>query len=267
MLELRAAITDSARKSSAIIVNTVHFLEQGILRALQEVFSTKIFPIGPFHKLAPSSSSSLLEEDTDCITWLDKQDPGSVLYVSFGSMATMDEQDLLETARGLALSGQTFLWVVRPGSVRASEWLEPLSDDLKGKLEERGCIVKWAPQKEVLAHRATGGFWTHCGWNSTLESISEGVPMICQPFFGDQSLNVRYVCRMWRVGLELEKENLKAEKIAEAIRRLMVESEGKEMKKRAMEFKMEIQLSLKSGGSSRSSLGELVELITFLNPI
>lgn len=267
LLELRAAITDSMRKSSAIVVNTVHFLEQGILNKLEEVFSTKIFPIGPFHKLAPSSSSSLLEEDMDCITWLDKQAPGSVLYVSFGSIASMEEQDLLATARGLALSGQPFLWVVRPGSIRGSEWLEPLPDDLRGTLEERGRIVKWAPQKEVLAHRAIGGFWTHCGWNSTLESIGEGVPMICRPFFGDQALNARYVCRVWKVGLELEKENVNAEKIAEAIRRLMIESEGEEIKKRALEFKVETQLSLKSGGSSDNSVNELVEHISFLSPI
>lgn len=88
----------------------------------------------------------------------------------------MDEAEFLETARGLANSMQQFLWVVWPGSVRGSAWLESLPDGFIEKLDGRGHIVKWAPQQEVLAHEATGGFWTHCGWNSTLESICEGVP-------------------------------------------------------------------------------------------
>lgn len=146
----------------------------------------------------------MLEEETDCLLWLDKQANNSVIYVSLGSLASMEAGEFAEMAWGLANSGQPFLWVVRPGSVGGSEWIELLPEGFKEATPETGCIVRWAPQKDVLAHRAVGGFWTHCGWNSTLESISEGVPMICRPCFGDQNVNARYLCHVWRVGLELE---------------------------------------------------------------
>ncbi|TXG74212.1 hypothetical protein EZV62_002791 [Acer yangbiense] len=257
IVELRAALTDSLKKSSAIIVNTMNFLEQEAVKIIQEMFpASSIFTTGPFHKLAPSISSSLLKEDTNCISWLNRQSPKSVIYVSFGSMASIDEKELLEMAWGLADSEQPFLWVIRPGMVRDSKGMELLTKSFEERIGERGCIVEWAPQKEVLKHEAVGGFWTHCGWNSILESICEGVPMLCRPFFGDQNLNVRFVCDVWNVGLELE-----SGKIKKAIRKLMVDREGEEMRKRAKDLKQKVDMSLKEGGSSYNSLNDLAEKI------
>ncbi|XP_059429524.1 UDP-glycosyltransferase 76B1-like isoform X2 [Corylus avellana] len=261
-LELRAIMTETTKNASAIIVNTIHFLEQKILTKVQQKFGIPIFPVGPFHKLAPSSSSSLLEEDTNCISWLDKQALESVIYVSFGSMTSMDENELLEIALGLASSEQPFLWVVRPGSVRGSEWVEELLPEgfWKRVEEGKGCIVKWAPQKEVLAHGAVGGFWSHCGWNSTLESVWEGVPMLCRPIFGDQPLNVRYVCDVWKIGLEMEGV-LERGKIEKGIRRLMIDSEGLEIRQRAKGLKEKANFCLSEDGSSYNALNELVQHI------
>lgn len=260
MLELRAALTDSMKRCSAIIVNTVDFLEKEALAKVQELFSAPTFTIGPFHKLVPTFSSSLLKEDTDCISWLKRQASKSVIYVSFGSMASVDEKELLEMAWGLANSEQPFLWVVRPGLVRSLNCLALLPNNFQERVGERGCIVEWAPQKEVLAHDAVGGFWSHCGWNSTLESISEGVPMLCKPFFGDQNLSVRYICDVWNVGLELESE-LERGKIEKAIKRLMEETEGEEMRKRAILLKEKLKLTLREGGSCYNSLNDLAEKI------
>ncbi|GAV75063.1 UDPGT domain-containing protein, partial [Cephalotus follicularis] len=261
MLEYRAALTDSLKRSSAIIVNTMDFLEQEILTNIQKLFSAPIFTIGPFHKLAPTiSSTSIFQEDATCISWLNKQVPKSVIYVSFGSMASMNENELHETAWGLANSEQPFLWVIRPGLVQGVDWLKLLPEGFKERIGERGCIVKWAPQKEVLAHVAVGGFWSHCGWNSTLESICEGIPMLCRPFFGDQPLNVRYVCDVWKVGLELESE-LDRGKIEIAVRRLMVDTEGEDIRQRAMEFKKKTDHCLGESGSSLDCLNELTEKI------
>ncbi|KAL2541664.1 UDP-Glycosyltransferase superfamily protein [Abeliophyllum distichum] len=111
----------------------------------------------------------------------------------------MHEEKLHEVAWGLANSAQPFLWVVRPGLVNGSEYLEILSKELLEAINKRGYIVKWAPQQEVLSHPATGGFWTHSRWNSTLESICEGVPMICSPFFRHQKVSFRYVNDIWKV--------------------------------------------------------------------
>ncbi|GMI88956.1 UDP-glucosyl transferase 76E2 [Hibiscus trionum] len=259
-METRVAFTNVVRSSSAIIVNSMEFLEQEALSKVKKYFPAPIFTIGPLHKLAPTVCSSLLNEDEKCILWLDKQSPESVIYVSFGSIASMDRQELVETAWGLANSKQPFLWVVRPGLARGSEWDESLPNGFRESVGERGCIVKWAPQKQVLAHVSVGGFWSHGGWNSTIESICEGVPMICKPFFGDQHVNSSYICRVWNIGLELHE--LERGNIEKTIKRLMVDMEGNEIRKRAMDLKEKAALSLMEGGSSSSSLYDLTNQIS-----
>ncbi|KAG5238291.1 UDP-glycosyltransferase [Salix suchowensis] len=249
------------RRSSAIVYNTMDCLEGSSIAKLQQLCHVPIFAIGPIHKIVPAPSCSLLEEDTDCMSWLDRQAPSSVIYVSPGSLASMDAKDILEMAWGLANSKQPFLWVVRPGSVHGSEQVESLPDGFRAIVgEQQGRVVKWAPQKEVLAHNAVGGFWSHCGWNSLLESISEGVPLICRPSFGDQKVTARYVSQVWRVGLHLEDE-LERGEIESAIRRLMADKEGDEMRQRAMNLKEKAELCIRTGGSSSNSLNKLVELI------
>ena len=251
------------RMSSAIILNTMNCLEQTSLVQLQQRCRVPLFTIGPFHKIAPATSSSLMEEDNSCIAWLDEQMRNSVIYVSLGSIASMKKKELAEMAWGLANSKQPFLWVVRPDQTDGSEWKESLPDGFKEAIGESGCIVKWAPQKEVLAHSAVGGFWSHCGWNSTLESICEGVPMICQPFFGDQRVHTRYLSQVWKIGMEWE-NNLGRGEIERAVRKLMVDREGEDMRQRAMELKEKIDVSMKEGGSSYNSLNELVDYILSL---
>ncbi|KAL4610707.1 hypothetical protein ACB092_08G070100 [Castanea dentata] len=246
--------------SSAIIWNTMDCLELSSLARIQQQYQVPNLPIGPLHKFGPGPpNSSLLKEDTSCMAWLGKQTKNSVIYVSLGSIAAMDERELFEMAWGLANSEQRFLWVFRPDSIRGSK-NEVLSQIFKETIGERGCIVNWAPQKEVLAHSAVGGFLSHCGWNSTLESICEGIPMICRPCFGDQRVNARYVSHVWRVGLELANE-LERGEIEKAIRRLMAGKEGEAMRERAKNLKEKIELCIKEGGSSNNSLNKLVKMI------
>ncbi|GLU02285.1 hypothetical protein SLE2022_195390 [Rubroshorea leprosula] len=164
----------------------------------------------------------------------------------------MTNKDIREMAEDLANSRQPFLWVLRPGSI--------LPEDFNEIVRDRGYIMNWAPQKEVLTHEAVGGFWSHCGWNSTLESITEGIPMICQPYFGDQKVNARYVSHVWRVGLEIE-NSIGSKEIENSIRRQMVDDEGKEMRQRAINLKGKIILHTKENGSSYNSLRELTEHI------
>lgn len=184
LLELTATVRNTGT-SSAIIWNSMDCLEQPSLAQFQQQCQVPNFSIGPMQKMAPASSSSLWEEDHSSITWLDKQTKNSVIYVSFGSVVIMEEKEVAEIGWGLANSKQPFLWVLRPGSVNGSNSADDLlSDDFKETVGERGCIVKWAPQEQVLGNHAVGGFLSHCSWNSTLESRSEGgVPMICRPSF------------------------------------------------------------------------------------
>ncbi|CAA7014965.1 unnamed protein product [Microthlaspi erraticum] len=127
----------------------------------------------------------------------------------------------------------------------------------------RGYIVKWAPQKEVLAHQAVGGFWSHCGWNSTLESLGEGVPMICRPFSTDQKVNASYLDCVWRAGIQVEGE-LGREVVERAVRKLLIGEEAEEMRKRAIILKEKLRASVTNGGSSHNSLEEFVNFLRTL---
>ncbi|XLU34345.1 hypothetical protein S245_070411, partial [Arachis hypogaea] len=257
---LTSTIFYSLKASSGVIWNTFEELESSTISKFGQKFSIPIYPIGPFHKHhfpKPSSSFSLWTPDTSCISWLDTKEPKSVVYVSFGSIASITEAEFLELAWGLAHSNHPFLWVVRPGLVRGSEWLELLPDGFMESLGGRGCIVKWAPQEKVLGHEAIGAFWTHCGWNSTLESVCEGVPMICMPCFGDQKVNAKYVSDVWKVGVRLEGKVERVE-IERVIKRIMSGDEGKEVRENVLNLKEKANLCLEEGGSSYNYLDALV---------
>ncbi|KFK27484.1 hypothetical protein AALP_AA8G389400 [Arabis alpina] len=245
--------------ASAVIINSASCLESSSLAWLQQELQVPVYPIGPLH-IAITAPSSLLEEDRSCIEWLNNQKPSSVIYISLGSLALIKTKDMLEMAQGLSNSNQPFLWVIRPGSIPASEWTESLPEEFDKLVSERGYIVKWAPQMEVLKHPAVGGFWSHCGWNSTLESLGEGVPMICRPFSGDQRVNARYLENVWRIGVQLEGK-LEKGIVERAVKRLIVDEEGAEMRKRAIDLKEKLETSARSGGSSCSSLDD------FVNPL
>ncbi|KAJ0266318.1 UDP-glycosyltransferase 76C2 [Hirschfeldia incana] len=256
-------IVDTTMRSSGLIFMSCEELEKDSLNLAKEIFKVPVFAIGPFHSYFSASSSSLFRQDESCIHWLDNQEDKSVVYVSLGSVVSITESEFLEIAWGLSNSKQPFLWVVRPGLVLGSQWIEPLSQELVRSLEEKGKIVKWSPQQEVLAHRAVGGFLTHNGWNSTLESICEGVPMICLPGGWDQMLNARFVSDVWRVGIHLEGKIEKKE-IEEAVRMLMVENEGEKIRERMNVLKDEVGRSVKDGGSSFRSIEALANHILSL---
>ncbi|KAK3423551.1 hypothetical protein EUGRSUZ_F00349 [Eucalyptus grandis] len=117
------------------------------------------------------------KEDLGCLEWLDLKPPGSVVYVNFGSITVMSQAQLVEFAWGLASSGQVFLWAIRPDLVVGDAAILP--PDFLVATRERSLLVSWCPQERVLSHSAVGGFLTHCGWNSTIESIATGVPVVC----------------------------------------------------------------------------------------
>ncbi|CAH2065169.1 unnamed protein product [Thlaspi arvense] len=254
--------TVDKRTASSVIINTASCLESSSLSWLQQQLEIPVFPIGPLHMVA-SDPTSLLEENRNCIEWLNKKKQNSVIFVSLGSLALLEVNEVMETASGLDSSNQHFLWVIRPGSVRGSEWIEHLPEEFSKMVSSRGYIVKWAPQKEVLAHPAVGGFWSHCGWNSTLESIGEGVPMICKPFSTDQKVNARYLECVWRIGIQVEGE-LDRGAVERAVKRLMVGEEGEEMRKRAICLKERLRASVRDGSSSHNSLDEFIHLMRTL---
>ncbi|KAG7549653.1 UDP-glucuronosyl/UDP-glucosyltransferase [Arabidopsis thaliana x Arabidopsis arenosa] len=249
------------KASSGLIFMSCEELDQDSVTQAREDFKIPIFGIGPSHSHFPASSSSLSTPDETCIPWLDKQADKSVIYVSYGSIVTISESELMEIAWGLRNSDQPFLLVVRVGSVRGTEWIETIPGEIIEKLNEKGKIVKWAPQQDVLKHRAIGGFLTHNGWSSTVESVCEAVPMICLPFRWDQMLNARFVSDVWMVGINLE-DRVERNEIEGAIRRLLVEPEGEAIRERIEHLKEKVGRSFEQNGSAYQSLQNLIDYIS-----
>ncbi|KAL8102889.1 hypothetical protein AgCh_027423 [Apium graveolens] len=251
-------------RAQGLILNSFDDLEGPVLDNIR-ASCPNIYTIGPLHthlkmKLAgtssytTTSSNSLRKEDKSCMSWLDSQPYKSVIYVSFGSIATVTRDQLMEFWYGLVNSRCKFLWVIRPDSISGDG--EIPAEVLEGT-KERGYIVGWAPQEEVLAHQSVGGFLTHSGWNSTLESVVEGVPMICWPYFMDQQVNSRFVSEVWKLGLDM-KDTCDRVIVEKMIKEVMIERKT-EFIKSADRMAMLAKQSLSEGGSSCSNLERLVK--------
>lgn len=241
MLNFLKDESQRAKKASAVVLNTYDALEHDVLEALSSILPP-IHTIGPLPLLVnqipdenlKSLGSNLWKEDPYCLKWLDSKEPNSVVYVNFGSITVMTAQQLVEFAWGLANSNKTFLWIIRPDLVAGEAAIVP--PEFLTETKDRGLLANWCPQDQILSHPAIGGFLTHSGWNSTIESIGCGVPVISWPFFAEQQTNCRYSCREWGIGMEIEGEVLRG-KVEKLVRELMDGDKGKEMKRKAMEWK------------------------------
>ncbi|VVA30853.1 PREDICTED: 7-deoxyloganetin [Prunus dulcis] len=243
MLKYLVSEYERAQKASAIIFNTFDALELEVLDALSTLLPP-IYCIGPLqlqvsqipsdYNNLKSIESNLWREETECLEWLDSKEPNSVVYVNFGSITVMTSEQLIEFVWGLANSNKAFLWVIRPDLVLGESAAVP--PEFLEETKERGLFASWCPQEQVLSHPAVGGFLTHSGWNSSLESLCGGVPMICWPFFAEQQTNCRFCCKEWGVGIEIEGD-VKRNYIEDLVRTLMEGEKGKEMRKKAMEWK------------------------------
>ncbi|KAJ8505590.1 hypothetical protein OPV22_006476 [Ensete ventricosum] len=175
--------------------------------------------------LMASTRLSIWREDRSCMEWLDSQSEASVIYVSFGSFTVLTAHQLVEFAWGLAGSDHPFLWIIRPDMVDGG---------VKTALPEE-FITSWCHQGQVLAHRSVGGFLTHGGWNSMMEGVLSGVPLICRPSFADQYTNCRYACVHWGFGLEVDQEVTRGQ-VRDRVRELMEGEKGKEMRESIKEM-------------------------------
>ncbi|RHN50145.1 putative 7-deoxyloganetin glucosyltransferase [Medicago truncatula] len=224
-----------------------------------------LYPIGPLPSLLnqtpqihqlDSLGSNLWKEDTKCLEWLESKEPGSVVYVNFGSITVMTPKQLLEFAWGLANCNKPFLWIIRPDLVIGGSVV--LSSEFVNEISDRGLIASWCPQEKVLNHPSIGGFLTHCGWNSTTESICAGVPMLCWPFFGDQPTNCRLIYNEWEIGMEID-TNVKREEVEKLVNELMSGEKGKKMRQKAIELKKKVEENTRAGGCSYMNLDKVIK--------
>ncbi|XP_074329289.1 7-deoxyloganetin glucosyltransferase-like [Apium graveolens] len=263
MLNFLMTETSALPKARALILNTYDTLEQDVLDAISATQS-RIYTVGPLHLLMNqiqdstllSISSSLWKEEVSCIDWLDKKEPNSVVYVNFGSITTMTAKQLTEFAWGLANSKKHFLWMVRPDIIAGDTAMVP--SEFLVETRERGLLSSWCSQEQVLKHPAIGGFLTHNGWNSTIESIASGVPVICWPFFAEQQTNCKYSCVEWGIGMEIN-NNVKRDDVEELVRELMDGEKGKKLKKNALEWQRKAEAATCPSGSSSINLDKLVD--------
>ncbi|KAK3423553.1 hypothetical protein EUGRSUZ_F00346 [Eucalyptus grandis] len=257
--------TERAKRASAIVFNTFDRLEHEVLDALKAMVPP-IYTLGPLHILTEqlpdddtkSIGSNPWKEDLGCLEWLDSNPPVSVVYVNFGSITVMSPAQLGELAWGLANSGQAFLWVIRPDLVLGNMAILP--PDFLAATRQRSLLVSWCPQERVLNHPAVGGFLTHGGWKSTIESIVAGVPVVCWPFFVEQQRNCWYSCEEWGIGLEID-DDVKRDEVERQVRELMEGERGKAMKRKVMEWQEMAREAARPSGSSCSNLDEVIDKV------
>lgn len=191
-----------------------------------------------------------------CMKWLDCQEIGSVVYVSFGSYASPSKDQMEEIAWGLKNSNYNILWVVKQSEK------EKLPINFVEGISEKGLVVSWCSQLQVLAHKAVGCFVTHCGWNSILEALSLGVPMVAMPQWSDQTTNAKFIEDVWKTGVRVkvnEKLGVAArDEIAWCITKVMEEESGMEMRKASLKWKRLAKEAVDEGGSSDKNMDELV---------
>ncbi|PIA50732.1 hypothetical protein AQUCO_01200157v1 [Aquilegia coerulea] len=255
--------------ADGILVNSSIDIEPGCLKVLQDgnPDTPPVYAVGPLIRTCDDANS----EETDgseCLKWLDGQPLGSVLFVSFGSGGTLSNEQLTELAIGLEMSEQRFLWVVKSPSDTAANATyfsahsvkDPFGFLPKGFLERTkgiGLVVSsWAPQIQILSHGSTGGFLMHCGWNSTLESIVHGVPLIGWPLYAEQKMNAVMLYDM-KIALKPKFDVnglVRREDIAQVVKTLMDGEEGMKVRNKIEELKCAAVAVLRENGSSTKSL-------------
>lgn len=261
-LQLILHAISKATEAQCILFTSANELEPYIINSLRSHLPFPVLPIGPivpYLTLQHTNLKTPSHDDEDYLTFLNSQPQNSVLYVSLGSFLSASRSQMDEIALGLQVSNFKFLWVARDESSRLREMIGGDGSRM---------VVSWCDQLKVLCHPSVGGFLTHCGWNSTMEAIFAGVPMLTFPIVADQPFNGRLVVDEWEVGVWL-REDVKSgevvgrEKVAELVKRVM-ELEGDEsgeMRKRIMMLSEACRSAIEEDGSASVNLNDLVKFL------
>ncbi|XAR68489.1 Trans-zeatin O-beta-D-glucosyltransferase [Bertholletia excelsa] len=269
--EFIAKQSEHEKLSSGRIYNTCGVIEGPFLDLLADERSIagneKQWALGPFNPLVTQDGKSS-NRRRECLEWLDKQPPNSVIYISFGTTTSFTGEQITQLAIGLERSEQKFIWVLRDADkgdvfVEEGKRLE-LPQGYEERVEGKGIVVRsWAPQLEILAHPATGGFMSHCGWNSCMESITMGVPIAAWPIHSDQPINTVLITKFLKIGVVVRDwasrdELVSSMTVEKSVRTLMATKEGDEIRKRAVELGGAVRESFAEGGCSRMEMNSFI---------
>ncbi|KAM0875756.1 hypothetical protein ACQ4PT_036581 [Festuca glaucescens] len=264
-------------RSQGIIVNTCRSLEPRALDAVDAGLCTPPgLPTPPVYCIGPlvKQEEVGVKRGGECLAWLDSQPKASVVFLCFGSLGLFSAKQIREIAVDLEASGQRFLWVVRspPSDDPAKKFEKTPEPDLGALLPEgfldrtkgTGLVVKsWTPQRDVLAHDAVGGFVTHCGWNSILESVMAGVPMLAWPLYAEQRMNRVFLEKELGLAVAVEgydkDDVVEADQVASKVRWIMDSDGGRVLRDRTMAAMRQAKEALREGGESDVALARLME--------
>ncbi|CAI0407740.1 unnamed protein product [Linum tenue] len=273
-------VSQAESDAYGFIVNTFEELEAEYLEELKVAKQGRVWCVGPvsltncfeLDKLERGNSS--VSHVDQCLRWLDDKEQNSVIYVCLGSICNLSSAQLMELALGLEASDKTFLWVVREieKTKELFQWME--EEKFEERVSSKGMVIRgWAPQLMILCHRSIGGFMTHCGWNSSLEGISAGIPLVTWPLFGDQFCNEKLIVEVVKIGVkvgawrptywngnETEEVFVKREQVERAVRLVMDGGEeGEARRTRAKELAEMAKRAVGNGGSSHTNVTTLIE--------
>ncbi|KQK09611.1 UDP-glycosyltransferase 88F3 [Brachypodium distachyon] len=265
-------------RAKGILSNTFEWLEPRAVKAIKDGTPRAGEPVPRLFCVGPLVGEERgCRAKHQCLRWLDKQPARSVVFLCFGSASSVPVEQLNEIAVGLEKSGHAFLWAVRAPVApdadstkrfegRGEATLEQLlPEGFLDRTRGRGMVVSsWAPQVEVLRHPASGAFVTHCGWNSTLEAVTAGVPMVCWPMYAEQRMNKVFVVEVMKLGVVMDGYNegmVKAEEVEAKVRQVMESEQGKEMRKRMTLAQEMAADALEIGGSSTRALVDFLDTL------
>ncbi|KAI4349072.1 hypothetical protein L6164_009714 [Bauhinia variegata] len=279
--DYRDKMREAEMSAYGVVANSFEELEHGYAREYEKAMKKKVWCIGPV-SLTNKESLDKFErgnkpssEEKQCLAWLNSKKPRSVIYACLGSLCRLVPSQLKELGLALEASKQPFIWVIKTAEVFSSElekWLK--AENFEERVKGRGLLIKgWAPQILILSNPAIGGFLTHCGWNSTIEGVCSGVPMITWPLFSEQFLNEKLIVQVLRIGVRIgveapvrfgEEEKVgvmvKKDRILGAIKMCMEGGEeGEKRRNKAMELGEIARGAIEEDGSSHYNLSCLIE--------
>ncbi|PNX98116.1 UDP-glycosyltransferase 84B2-like protein [Trifolium pratense] len=260
-----AEMFQDMKKLKWVLANSFYELEKDVIDSMAEIFPIKtVGPLVPPSLLGQDQTQDvgieMWKSQDSCIEWLNQKPPSSVIYISFGSLIFLSEKQMQSIAEALKNSKSYFLWVMK-----SKEREEPikLPEKFLEETKEKGMVVSWCPQTKVLVHPAIACFLTHCGWNSMLEAITAGVPMIAYPQWTDQPTNAKLVSDVFGMGIRLKQDSdgfVESEEVERAIGEIVGERFDV-FKKNAVELKVAAREAVADGGSSDRNIQEFVDEI------